>query len=290
MSATRPPEWAHYVPPAHALRDSGLCCVGAGEQSGQLPAVRRRGLSQHALVLITSGSGRYVDAYGAREVSAPAWIWLTAGQWHEYGPGRDGWTEHWVLFDGIGTRAYRSHLPRARGGVQHLSQDSPLEVDPIFDALHEATSTAGRRGQLMAACLVHRLIGVVVGATAPVAEDQTVMDAVSASATENLTVPERAARAGLTLAQLRTHVRRSTGLTPHELVLSVRLSRAQHLLARTDLSISRIATDVGFDDPSYFTRLFVRRVGVAPSTFRVQQQRRTAGASDLGTSAGDVEP
>ena len=36
--------------------------------------------------------------------------------------------------------------------------------------------------------------------------------------------------------------------------------------------IARIAEDVGYPDPAYFTRIFTKSIGLAPSAFRRQQK------------------
>ena len=47
-----------------------------------------------------------------------------------------------------------------------------------------------------------------------------------------------------------------------------RLHKALELLKSTDLQISEIAYDVGFSDPSYFTRMFRQEFGKAPGEVR----------------------
>ena len=47
-----------------------------------------------------------------------------------------------------------------------------------------------------------------------------------------------------------------------------RLHKALELLRSTDLQISEIAYDVGFSDPSYFTRMFRQEFGKAPGEVR----------------------
>src|SRR5699024_6129544 len=108
-----PREWAHYLPASPALRETGLACLGAGEQSGPLPPLAERVLSRHALVLVSSGAGTFTDPAGTHPVTAPAWIWLEPGTPHSYGPDAHGWTEHWVLFEGVGARRARGDLRRA---------------------------------------------------------------------------------------------------------------------------------------------------------------------------------
>ena len=60
-------------------------------------------------------------------------------------------------------------------------------------------------------------------------------------------------------------------------MLTVRLGRAKELLAATELPVAAVARRVGYDDPAYFSRLFTRRVGMAPVRFRAQQSRVVPG-------------
>ncbi|MFC0674973.1 AraC family transcriptional regulator [Brachybacterium hainanense] len=274
--------WAHYPPLSHSLRDAALCCRGAGEQSGPLPEVRGRRLSQHALVLVTAGSGtlRIGPATAPPQpIREPSWFWLDPGTVHSYGPDPGGWSEHWVLFEGISTRAYRPHAP---GSGADGCEVRPLEPGPgiarigtIFSELRAATARPGPRAQLHAASLVHRLLGELIGLGGPEPEETSLADLLVRTAAEDITIPQRARRAGVREAELRAEVRSSTGLTPHELVLTTRLAQAQSLLAGTDLPIARVAEQTGFADPSYFTRLFSQRIGLAPRDFRAQQRRGT---------------
>lgn len=60
----------------------------------------------------------------------------------------------------------------------------------------------------------------------------------------------------------------STGLPPHAWVIQKRIGRARELLSETSTPVSEVAASVGYDDPSYFARLFKRMVGVAPMNYR----------------------
>ncbi|WP_114856613.1 AraC family transcriptional regulator [Brachybacterium sp. YJGR34] len=275
MDRSRPTAWAHYLPASAELRETGLTCRGVGEQSGQLAPLGPRVLSPHALVLISAGSGSFHDGTRSHPVRAPAWIWLAPGVPHAYAPDAVGWTEHWVLFEGAGARTYRSHGLHGTGHVLGEGSLEKAEREEIFVGLHRVGRTPGRRAQLVAASLVHRLLGALLDGVEE--EDSSVLRTLAATATEDLSVARRAALCGLSPRRLREEVRRSTGLTPHEVVLATRLARAQELLARSELSVGQIGREVGIDDPSYFSRLFLRRVGLSPREFRRQQQRRDGG-------------
>ncbi len=72
---------------------------------------------------------------------------------------------------------------------------------------------------------------------------------------------------------LRAAVRRVAGCSPKDYLLGIRLGRAKELLAVTELPVAAVARRVGYDDPAYFSRLFTRRVGMAPIRFRAQEGR-----------------
>ena len=62
--------------------------------------------------------------------------------------------------------------------------------------------------------------------------------------------------------------RKTYGLTFQEFLLRYRVNRACRLLAtETSPKIAEVAFAVGFSDPSYFTRVFKRYIGVAPSSY-----------------------
>ncbi|MBV9230095.1 MAG: helix-turn-helix transcriptional regulator, partial [Chloroflexi bacterium] len=64
--------------------------------------------------------------------------------------------------------------------------------------------------------------------------------------------------------------RETTGVTPHQFVLGKRLERAQHLLAQTDVPLSQVTLEVGFQSQSHFTHTFKSHLGVTPRQYRRQ--------------------
>ncbi len=63
-------------------------------------------------------------------------------------------------------------------------------------------------------------------------------------------------------------VKRMTGRTYTELVQTKRLNQAAFLLATTKLSVADIGTAVGYDNLSYFHRIFREKFGVSPKEYR----------------------
>lgn len=62
--------------------------------------------------------------------------------------------------------------------------------------------------------------------------------------------------------------KQSTGLSPHQYLISCRIQQAKQMLTTTTLSIAEIAAQAGFVDQSHLARHFKRQFGVPPSQFR----------------------
>ena len=56
--------------------------------------------------------------------------------------------------------------------------------------------------------------------------------------------------------------------SPMQYLMSVRLKHASYLLRFSDLSISEIAQQVGFEDSNYFSRCFRQNMNMTPSEYR----------------------
>ncbi|MDF2476447.1 MAG: AraC family transcriptional regulator, partial [Sphingobacterium sp.] len=63
-------------------------------------------------------------------------------------------------------------------------------------------------------------------------------------------------------------LKQETGKTALEHVHIYLIKEAKNLLLGSDSNISGIAYDLGFESPSYFTRLFKKLVGVTPAQFK----------------------
>ncbi|MEZ4687335.1 MAG: ATP-binding protein [Bacteroidia bacterium] len=74
--------------------------------------------------------------------------------------------------------------------------------------------------------------------------------------------------AGMSRSQLHNKVKALTGLSSSRFLRQVRLLEAKKLLRDTDLHISEVAYLCGFNDPAYFSRMFVDEFELTPSAFR----------------------
>jgi AraC family transcriptional regulator len=89
---------------------------------------------------------------------------------------------------------------------------------------------------------------------------------------EALSIRKLASLSGLSPSQFARGFRETTGLSPHRYLSDLRIERARHLLERTDKSVTEIALECGFVQPSHFATTFRMRVGMSPRAWRVTRR------------------
>lgn len=75
-------------------------------------------------------------------------------------------------------------------------------------------------------------------------------------------------------AHLNKIVKSITGENASDFIIKRIVLEAKRLLIYTDLSNKEIAFKMKYDDPSYFSRLFRKKVGISPSEFRIQMKKK----------------
>ena len=84
----------------------------------------------------------------------------------------------------------------------------------------------------------------------------------------DISIEEYASSRGMSISWFIRNFKKFTGITPMHFIVSTRISNAQLLLETTKYSISEISRIVGYDNPLYFSRLFHKVKGFAPSEYR----------------------
>lgn len=86
---------------------------------------------------------------------------------------------------------------------------------------------------------------------------------------------------GLPERSFKRRFKRATGMTPMDYVHTLRLEEAKQILETDDGPVEAVAEQVGYEDASFFRRLFGRRVGMTPARYRRRfgGMRRALGAA-----------
>ncbi|MBW2278951.1 MAG: helix-turn-helix transcriptional regulator [Deltaproteobacteria bacterium] len=103
------------------------------------------------------------------------------------------------------------------------------------------------------------------------------------------TVQRTAKELGLSPRTLQRRLE-DAGITYRELVQACRFGRACHLLAVSTLHVSEIARELGYADPSSFSRFFLRAAGKTPRTYRAEARSTSPPGRDRESAPADVEP
>jgi AraC-like DNA-binding protein/quercetin dioxygenase-like cupin family protein len=90
---------------------------------------------------------------------------------------------------------------------------------------------------------------------------------------QNLQINRYAEMIGVTPSHLTQTVKMLTGKTSSQMIKAKQLLEIKRLLAHTNLSVSEIASQLNFEDQSYFTKFFKRETGLTPLQFRADALR-----------------
>ncbi len=288
-----------YLPVGPAERDWGIHVSAAGAfaippgSPYPLPAPRTyrfryergRVLPEYAMVYVPRGRGVFESREtGLRPVAPGTLLLLSPGRWHRYRPDPDtGWDEHWICFDGEHVRGLeRKGFIRPQRPIHFPGTDRALAA--LFSRIMD-TLRSGRLGSAqVAAADTLAILARVLSASRRVrpvdrrAEQaiQRAKQAIVRSASGPLRAPEIAREIGVSYSWLRQTFRQHTGLAPAQYHAQVRLHQAQEMLEGTDLAVKEIATALGYDTQSYFSRAFRKKTGRWPTEWRSALRRAPA--------------
>lgn len=202
---------------------------------------------------------------------------LPQGLSHAYGAYPDRpWTLHWVHAMGDEVpHVVRELGVDGRNPVVRLGQ-SPAAVGMFEEVHQELAGACAPHNVLFASQLLTHLMGLIIRLRREaLRETPDAHQRVRASAAYMRNHPERtrdlgtlASIVGLSSSHYAALFRATTGHSPKQYFTRVQIARAEQLLSTTGDSVKAIAHRLGFDDPLYFSRVFRRVKGMAPSEWR----------------------
>lgn len=262
--------------------------VRAGLHNWEIRPHRHGGL--HQFLILLAGSAR-VDCEGRIEVlPAPGLVIAPAGLVHGFAFTPDA--EGFVL-----TVADRFLARRLESGLEPLTY--PLEVAALglgdgedlallrsaFEFLHHELPWARPgRERATGACLDLILVAAARRLSQPQAPAGTTparrlvahfRALANRHAAEGWTVRQYARSLGVSVEQLSRACRLTAARSPMRIAHDRLMAEAKRSLLYTSMSVQDVAFSLGFDDPAYFTRFFIRRQGCSPSQFRRDAGRAT---------------
>lgn len=197
------------------------------------------------------------QAHRAEFIALPYHALLTRLDWAgDFGlptDGNFGWLHTQIAIDPMVSRCMDQLLHEARLGNPHGALGADGMILQLLGALvalrDRGSSSPGRSG--LAPWQVKRVT-------------QRIEDNLA----DDVSLSELAKLVGLSPSYFCRAFARSTGLPPHRWRLKRRIDRACELLAGTNLTVTAIATSLGFATPQHFSALFRDRIGMTPSAYR----------------------
>lgn len=178
------------------------------------------------------------------------------------------WEKIWVNFSGD----FSKNLATLCGvdGIFHYPNLNTSDLLQKFQ--HYATSTehslAFERCSALLAQLFFRLSGSIYAPVVQTSPVDNMLLYIEQHATEALTLEQIAAVCGKSVSQAERLFRAQTGVSLYHYVLEQKISIARQLLTETGMTVKEIAAYLSFNDEFYFSGLFRRMVGIAPSKYR----------------------
>lgn len=186
-----------------------------------------------------------------------------------------GWECLWCHFDGITARAYYENIHARLGHVFALPDPYPAftKLTALYNTFH--TGAVVREpllskylNDIMTEFMLYLPGKKTVPGYAGMAEE--IITYINEHFSEEISVADLAARAGLSHYHFIRTFKKETGFTPHEYIRDTRIATARYLLKNTGLSVKDICFHTGFTSESVFCSAFKSRLGMTPGQYRTQ--------------------
>lgn len=187
-------------------------------------------------------------------------------------------TLHWGFADRFQRRYPRVTVASERMLIDHGRLYSSAGVSAGMDlALYLVEKFCGRRAALDSARTMVLDYGresqmLYQAFLEPKEHGQTlvarIQDWLRENASEAIDYDRLSSRFGIGRRSLERRFKQTTGLTPLGYLQQLRVETARHLLEETDLTFSEITYRVGYEDVSFFRRVFQRLTGFLPRDYQ----------------------
>jgi AraC-like DNA-binding protein len=239
--------------------------------------MQRQQPDDHLLIYCRAGRGWLELADGRFEVGGGDLLLLPKGLAHRYGADAGHpWTLYWVHFDGslgddflrllgwVGVRRIGLQ-PRLLTDFEALLglQRQGLSPVPFIHAAHQL------QGLLSSLAVLPARAKLKSGRVLDVEAVRAVM---RAHLHGTLNLDELAAQFKLSRFHFAKTYRQLTGHAPIQDFIQLKMALACRLLDQGDAEVRQIAEQLGYDDPYYFSRLFRKVIGMAPTHYRALHQ------------------
>ena len=270
------------------LRDEGFVAMPLMDSFALDPQRLRPHYHDFFQTTLLVGTGRLMHDFRETEFSGAMLFFLSPGQVHTIVPGSDirgtivSFTREFIDPAGAQASGFLADLPfffategmpwlRVTGEHEPWAEDVFRQMQREYDGNEAGAGEVFRsllRMLFVKAARWHAAEGPVRKSSRPAVLVRRFQQEIERNHRDWRTLEPYAKELGVTVNHLNDVVRGETGQAAGEHLRQRRLLDAKRLLLHSTLSVSEIGYELGFEDPSYFSRFFRRYEEVTPAEFR----------------------
>lgn len=252
----------------------GLSVFNCGSQqceSGHSwgPALR----DHHLIHIVASGRGKLVLRDTEYQLTAGDGFYIPENEVVYYAADEvEPWEYYWVGFNGIDAQRLLGAAEFSAASPAFRLSDTAAAIG-LLRQLYRATGTTFA-DEIKMTGLLYQLFSLLVtdnDKSAGRAQNDSYLKSALKFIEHNyssmISVADIAHSAGISRSHLYRIFVRELGTTPNEYLTRYRVDIARQLLSHHNVNVSEAAYSSGFSDPLYFSRVFKKLTGVAPSKY-----------------------
>ncbi|WP_341413789.1 AraC family transcriptional regulator [Paenibacillus filicis] len=192
----------------------------------------------------------------------------------------DPWRYMWAGFDSQMALEYLTLAGISPSSPFHTFRDKE-QITELFERLFACTAVNTYDAEALGISYLFQLFACMLKETRPSAEAgrslpkrgteeymQEAIRLIHSNYARKLTVSMMANHVGLERSYFSKRFRELIGVAPYEFLNQYRMEQATRMLIHTRQSVGTIALSVGFEDLSYFSKVFMKHSGTSPTNFR----------------------
>ena len=230
----------------------------------------------HLLILCLQGQGHVQYKNHQQKVSAGQALLLPKGLAHSYqADTHDPWSLYWVHLDGHLAEQYINVLAPSQSGLVFDISNKILVLTEFEQLLECRHSTYQFNNFILASNILRKLLGYLITHEQQnnwhdhsFINMQIIDGFLEKHLAQQVSLEEMAQASGLSKFHFAKKFQKQTGISPVRYFLELKIKHACELIDRTQLPIKQISSQLGYDDPYYFSRLFKKIMGLSPKQYR----------------------
>ncbi|MES2456926.1 MAG: AraC family transcriptional regulator [Bacteroidota bacterium] len=263
------------------IRNFYLTAIGHYPKAVNHYIDRKTGSNQYILIYCVEGGGFIQISDSSYKLLPNTYFIIPKNVAHTYqSDTHTPWSIYWAHFTGdVAEKIYDRFLSGQKPDVRPIPYDENriLAFEQIYAIVEH--SFQEKEMEIVNISLMHFISSMVYYKEANPAVYNT--DSISSSISfmkQNINakfgIEELAKQQHISVSHYSRSFKRKTGSSPINYFNQLKIHKSCQYLYFTERSIKEIATELGFDDQYYFSRLFTNVMGMSPSKYKSQHKSK----------------